>query len=236
MNHNKPFGKLSATFLALAAAILLAQLECDASPARRQEQQQSQQSPPLASPTPPSSAKPASEPTPPVGELPVKRRKVWTNDDVVTLRTPADNYEIEKEAEEAADAAAAKKEAAIRETLKSEKQPPLDIKLPATAEETKQTIKNTQSDIHEETVVLQKLHQELLVAPASEQPQKQKDIDGLNALIDKSQRDLKALQDHLQSFPEKPQAENPAAPPQPPSLRNPNAAALHVACSRPAAV
>ncbi len=213
MNHNKPFRKLSASVLALAAALLLAQLKCDASPARQQ-----QQSSAPASSTPPPSTKPASEPALPIGELPVKRRKVWTNDDVVTLRTPADNYEIEKEAEEAADAAAAKKEAAIRVALKSEKQPPLDIKLPANAEETKQMIKNTQSDVHEETVVLQKLHQELLVAPASEQPQKQKDIDGLNALIDKSQRDLKALQDHLQSFPTKPQAENPPTPPQPPSL------------------
>jgi hypothetical protein len=212
MNHNKPFRKLSAPFLALAAALLLAQLICDASPARRQEQQQS---PPPASPTPRPSAKPASEPMPPVGELPVKRRKVWTNDDVVTLRTPADNYEIAKEAEESADAAAAKKEAAIRAALKSEKQPPPDIKLPPTAEETKQMIKNTQSDIHEETVVLQKLHQELLAAPASEQPQKQKDIDGLSALIDKSQRDLKALQDHLQTFAEKHQTENPPASPQP---------------------
>ncbi len=166
----------------------------------------------------PPSSQPASAPAPPIGELPVKRRKVWTNDDVVEIRTPADNYEMEMEAKKASDAKAAAKEAAIRAAIKSEKQPPLDIKLPATVEQTDKMIKDTQSDIQEETVILDKLHQELQDAPAEEKPQKQKEIDHLNGLLETSQRDARALQDHLQTLRGKPREENPPAPPQPPSI------------------
>lgn len=218
MNQTKPFQKLSVTFLALGAALLLAQLKSDASPSGKQEQQQSQQPPAPPSPTPPPSSRPASEPAPPIGELPVKRRKVWTNDDVVEIRTPADNYEMEMEAKKASDAKAAAKEAAIRAAIKSEKQPPLDIKLPATVEETEKMIREKQSDIQEETVILDKLHQELRRAPAEEKAQKQKEIDSLNGLLETSQRDARALQDHLQTLRGKPQEENPPAALQPPSI------------------
>jgi hypothetical protein len=217
MNHTKHLQKLSVFFLALGAALFLAQLKCDASPSGGQEQQQSQQPPAPPSPTPPPSSRPASEPAPPVGELPVKRRKVWTNDDVVDIRTPADNYEMEIEAKKATDAKAAAKETAIRAAIKSEKQPPLDIKLPATLEQTDKMITDTQSDIQEETVILDKLHQELDDAPAEEKPQKQKEIDHLNGLLETSQRDLRALQDHLKTLRGKSEEENPPAPPQPPS-------------------
>ena len=57
------------------------------------------------------------------------------------LRTPADNYQVEKEAKEAAEAEAAAKEAAHKAAGKSEKEPPLDIKLPATLEETEKMLK-----------------------------------------------------------------------------------------------
>ncbi|MGC1414965.1 MAG: hypothetical protein WA817_06780 [Candidatus Acidiferrum sp.] len=213
MNHTKTFQNLSVSFLALGAALFLAQLKCDASPSGKQEQQQS--APP--SPTLPPSSQPASKPSAQVGELPVKRRKVWTNDDVVDIRTPADNYEMEIEAKKAADAKAAAKETAIRAAIKSEKQPPLDIKLPATVEQTDKLITDTQSDIQEETVILDKLRQELQDAPAEEKPQKQKEIDHLNGLLETSQRDLRALEDHLKTLRGKSEEENPPAPPPPPS-------------------
>lgn len=216
MNSPMPLRKLGMVTFSLLVALPLAQLKCAAFSVPQQEQQRSQQPAP-PSPTPPPSSQPSSKPAPPIEELPVKRRRVWTNDDVVQIRTPADNYEIEKEAKEAADAQAAAKDAAIRAAIKSEKQTPLDIKLPATVEETERMLKVKQGEIQEETVILQELRKELQNAPAEEQPQKQKDIDRLTALIETSQRDIRALQDHLQTLRGKPQEENPPAPPQPPS-------------------
>src|SRR5271154_2005251 len=109
MNLRKPFQRLCVSYLALGASLLSSQWECDAFPAARQEQQQSQAQqppPPTPSPIPPPSSQPASDSAPPIGALPVKRRKVWTNDEVVVLRTPADSYQVEKEAKEAARKAA----------------------------------------------------------------------------------------------------------------------------------
>jgi len=216
MIPNKPFQKAGVLSLALGAAFLLAQMKCDAARAQQQEQQQSQQPPPPPPPPTPS-AQPASEPAPLIDQLPIKRRKVWTNDEVVSLRTPADNYRAEKEAKQAAAAEAAAKEAAIRAAVKFEKLPPLDIKLPATREETEKMVKDTQSDILEEASVLAKLQKELVAAPTEQQAQKQTEIDRLAAVLETSQRDLKALQDHLRTFREKPAEENPPAPSQPPT-------------------
>src|SRR5271167_1480682 len=219
MNLNKPSQKLGASGVALGAALLLAQLRCEAVIAQQQEQQQSQsqqQPPPPPSTTPPPSSQPASDSAPPIGALPVKRRKVWTNDEVVVLRTPADSYQVEKEAKEAEEAEAAAKEAARKAAGKSEKDTPLDIKLPATPEETQKMLKSAQDDIQEETVVLTKLQKELLDAPAEQQAEKQKEVDRLTASLETLRRDVKALQDHLQTFHEKPQGENPPAATQPP--------------------
>jgi len=219
MNLNKPSQKLGASGVALGAALLLAQLRCEAVIAQQQEQQQSQsqqQPPPPPSPAPPPSTQPASDPAPPIGALPVKRRKVWTNDEVIVLRTPADDYQVEKEAKGAAEADAAAKEAARKAAAKSEKEPPLDIKLPSTPDETKKMLKSALDDIQEETVVINQLQKEQLDAAAGQQAEKQKEIDRLNASLETLRRNVKALQEHLQTFSEKPQGENPPAAPQPP--------------------
>jgi hypothetical protein len=135
---------------------------------------------------------------------------------VVVLRTPADSYQVEKEAKEAAEAEAAAKVAAHKAAGKSEMEPPLDIKLPATSEETKKMLKSALDDIQEETVVLNKLQKELLDAPTEQRAEKQKEIDRLTASLETLRRDVKALQDHLLTFHEKSQGENPPAVPQPP--------------------
>ena len=216
MNLQKPFQRFGVSCLALGAAILLAQMVCQAFSAQQQEQQQSQQPPPPPSPTSQPSSQPASDPAAPIGALPVKRRKVWTNDEVEVLRTPADTYRVEKETKEAADAEAAAKEAVIRAAIKSEKEPPLDIKLPATPEETERMLSAARDDIQEETIVLDKLHNEFLEAPTEQQAGKQKEIDRLTANRETLRRDAKALQDHLQTFRGKTPGETPPAPPQPP--------------------
>lgn len=218
MNSNNPLQKLGVSSLAMGAVFLLAQLKCDAAHAQQkgQEHSQSQQTPPPPSPAPPPSSQPSPDPAPAIGALPVKRRKVWTDDDVVDLRSPADAYRVEKEAKEAADAEAAAKEAAIRTAIKSEKEPPLDIKLPATPEETEKMLKDAQGDIQEETEVLAKLHKELLVTPAEQQADKEKEVDRLITSLEKLRREVKALQDHLQMLRGQPHEETPSAVPQPP--------------------
>jgi hypothetical protein len=220
MNLNKPFQKLAVSSLALGAVLLLAQLKCAASPSQQQEQEQSQSQqppPPPPSPTSPPSAQPASDPSAAIGSLPVKRRKVWTNDDVVVLRTPTDNYLAEKEAKQAADAEAAAKEAARKADTKSTKELPLDIKMPDSPEETDKMLKSTLADIHEETVVVERLHKELLESPTEQQEAKQKEIDRLTQRLEVQGRDVRALQEHLRTLRGKPQAETSPAPP-PPSL------------------
>jgi hypothetical protein len=208
MNSSKPFQKPGAAFLVLGLAFLFTQMKCAAGPLLQQEQQQSQsqqQTPPP--PTPPENAQPAPQPTSPAA----KQKKVWTEEDVISLRTPADNYQVEKEAKEAA-----AKEAALRAAAKPLKQPTLDPKLPATAEETEKKLKETQLYIQEETDALDKLHKDLQDVPTEQQAQKQEEIDRVNRLLEASQRDLKALQEHLQTFQEKPQGEAPPVAPQPP--------------------
>jgi len=218
MNPNKPFQKLAVSSLALGAVLLLAQLKCAAYPPQQQEQEQSQsqQSPPLPAPTSPPSAQPASDPAPAIGSLPVKRRKVWTNDDVIVLRTPADIYLLEKEAREAAEEEAAAKDAALKATATPGKEPGLEIKLPDTPEETEKMLKNTQDDIQEETVVLDRLRKEFSDTPEEQQPEKQKEIDRLAGNLETLQRDVKLLQEHLQTLREKSQSENPPASAPPP--------------------
>jgi hypothetical protein len=209
MNLNKPFQKLVASSFALSAVLLLAQLKCAAFPSQLQEQEQSQsqQQPPPPSPTSPPTAQPASDPALAIGSLPVKRRKVWTNDDVVMLRTPTDDYLAEKEAKQAADAEAAAKEAARKADTKSANEPPLDIKLPDSPEETEKMLKSTLADIQEETVVVERLHKELLESPTEQQEAKQSEIDRLTQRLEVQARDVRALQEHLATLRGKPQAE-----------------------------
>jgi hypothetical protein len=222
MKQGKPFEKLGLASLVLGSQLFLVPMSCLVCATLPQEQQQAQSQqaspPPPAPQTPPQDGQPAAPPaTATLGQLPIKRRKVWTNDEVTSLRTPADQYQAEKEQKEAADAAAAAREAAIRAAAKSGKQPPLDIKLPSTVEATEEMLKNTQDDIQETAVVLEKMRKEFLDAPEEQQPDKQKEIDHITAALGTLRRNAKALQDHLQAITPKPPPETPP-PPTPPSV------------------
>jgi hypothetical protein len=219
MKCNNSFQKLGISFLLLVATAFFTQMDCAGAPVQQQEQQPSQQLPPPSS-TVPTSSQPAPDTAASIGPLPVKRRKVWTNDDVVVLRTPADDYLADKEAKQAAEKEAAAKEAAIRAALKFEKEQPLDIRLPATLEETEKTLKTSLGDIQEETTILDKLHKELLKAPTERQTEKQREIDRLTASIEMLRRNVKALEQHLQTLRAKTRGENAPVPAelQPPSI------------------
>jgi hypothetical protein len=213
MSFYKPFQKVGITTFSLAASMLLFNSRCDAFAPQQAEQQQSQSqqqsTPPPAQQKPPSTAAPSASP-----QTNAKGHRVWTNEDLVALRTPADIYLLEKEALEAAEAAAAAaKEAADREAATSGQEQAPGIKLPQTQEETEKMLKDTQANMQEESLALESLKNELPNTPTEQQAEKQKEIDRVTASLEKLKRDAQALEDHLKTFGEKPSTENPPAPP-----------------------
>jgi len=214
VKRSRHFRKSGVTLFLLICAIFAGQ-KCAAAAWFWQEQQQSQsgQQPPAQSSQSP------TQPTP-TGEQPVvKQKKVWTEDEVILLRTPADTYQVKKEAKEAADAKTAAQEAARRAQEKSGKQP-ATIKLPETIEDTEKKLKDTQQHIQAQSDQLDSLQAELLSAPDDQQAGKQKQIDQLIANMEALKLERKVLQDHLQKLQEKTKPETPApatAPPPPPS-------------------
>jgi hypothetical protein len=210
--HCRNFGMCS---LALGALLLVAPSWFIASAAPRQEQQQSQPPPPPPpSPTPPPSSQPASDPAPLIGPLPLKRRKVWTNDEVIQLRTPVDNYVAEKEAREAAEAEAAAKVAAkaklVDEAGSTEK-------LPATVEETRKLIAAKESQIADDQQALDRYTAELPNEPAERKDRMQGEISRITARLPKERSELKVLQDQVEKLTKMQPKEATAPPPLPPS-------------------
>jgi hypothetical protein len=213
MSFYKPFQKVGITTFSLAASMLLFNSRCDAFAPQQAEQQQSQSQ--QQSTPPPTRQKPQSTTAPSASpQTNAKGHRIWTNEDLVALRTPADIYLLEKEALEAAEAAAAAaKEAADREAATSGQEQAPGIKLPQTQEETEKMLKDTQANMQEESLALESLKNELPNTPTEQQAEKQKEIDRVTASLEKLKRDAQALEDHLKTFGEKPSTENPPAPP-----------------------
>ena len=219
MSICKSFQRVGINAFSLAASMLLYCSLCDASATQQADQQQSQtqeqsQSQPKTPPQPsrqdPQSTAAASAPT----QTNAKGHKVWTNEDLVALRTPADIYLLEKEALEAAEAAAAAaKEAADREAAANGQEQVPGIKLPETQDETEKMLKDTQSNMQEQSLALESLKNELSNTPTEQRADKQKEIDRVTESLEKLKRDSQTLEDHLKTFGEKPSTENPAAPP-----------------------
>src|SRR5690348_12718535 len=105
--------KLNVLYLRVGA-VLIFSLFSTSAPARQpqeaqpsQTQQQGSQSP-QSPQTLPQAANPSG----------LKPRKIWTNDDVVALRTPADIYMAMEEAQQAADSKAAAQTAELEKRIK----------------------------------------------------------------------------------------------------------------------
>jgi hypothetical protein len=194
--------------LNLVAALLLVLAAVPASAA----QQQDQQSPPSQqSPQQPQNAPPPSQQTSPAS---IKPHKVWSNEDVVSLRTPEDIYLVEKDAQEAAAAEASAKEAAAD---KLTKELGLTMTFPATPEETQQWIKAREQQMKEDQAVLERLNGELPQTPEDRKPDMQKEIDRVTNDLQKACVEIKLLQNHLQKMTKTPAAETSPALPSPPS-------------------
>ncbi|MFI5072572.1 MAG: hypothetical protein ACHP8A_16945 [Terriglobales bacterium] len=154
-----------------------------------------------------SNSRPAQQPE-------AKQKKVWTNDDVVSLRTPSDVYLAEKEAQEAAAAEAAAKEAAkirLGDVARATE------KLPPTAEETRKLIAAKDIQIADDQQALDRYTVELPNEPADRKDRMQKEIKRITAGLPKERSELKMLQDHLEKLYKTQLNEAPTSPPVPPS-------------------
>lgn len=205
--------KLGMALLTLGALLFVTPRGFVVSAALPQEQQQSQPPPPPP-PTPVQSSQPASQEASPSDANAPKKRKVWTNDDVVLLRTPADNYLVEQEAKKAAEG-----EAAAKPTVKPKATgaATTEIKLPTSMEETQLLIKNKEQDITDDQASLVSLNAEMTNTPDEQKKAKQKEIEIVSAELDRARNELKTLQDHLVDLQKPPARESTAPPPPPPN-------------------
>jgi colicin import membrane protein len=145
-----------------------------------------------------------------------KTGKVWTNDEVVALRTPADIYLLEKEAREAAEAEAAEKaaqEKAAKEAAPKVASPAAE--LPATREDTQKLIDAKTSEINEDQATLDRYTSEVDNEPADRKEQMQGEITRITAELPKKKLELKTLQDHLEELMKAQPTAASAPPPQP---------------------
>jgi len=173
--------------------------------------QEPEPSPPVAAqdPQPPPPAAAQEPPTPPPvaaqeSQLPItshaKVKKVLTNDDLESSRTPMDQYLVEKEAQEAA-AQAAADELASQQALAG-------IKMPATVEETRRAMRDAHQDIDDEKDAIDRLNKEFETAPDVQKAGIQREIDRHTTGVQTSEQELKALRDHLRQLNGKSQGEN----------------------------
>jgi hypothetical protein len=188
MNLHFPLRKFSISSLTICAALSLDSSANLPALGQNQEQQSSQ--------TREQPSRQASDTqAPPQPEA--KHKKVWTNDDVVSLRTPSDVYLAEKEVQEAAAAEAAAKEAA---KTKLGDVAGATEKLPTTVEETRKLIAAKDSQIDDDQQALDRYTAELPNEPAERKERMQEEIKRITAGLPKERSELKILQDHLEKL------------------------------------
>ena len=194
--------------LAGVALLLLAGL-AQSTHAKQQQEQQSSQSQQQAS-------QPQQDPAvPPKAEAEPgpKPKKVWTNDDVVSLRSPADVFLAEKEEQEAAKAKASAKKADL---AKQVKESGLTLELPPTAEETQRLIKVREDQAGDLQKRLDQLNHDLSDGEELQRAITQQHIETVTNDLRKLQLEIKVLQAHLDGLPKAAPAEpSPAPPPSP---------------------
>jgi hypothetical protein len=110
-----------------------------------------------------------------------KPHKVWTSDDLGTLRSPADVYleaeqkQAEEQAAAAAQQAAASKQAAGTQPAKKKDNPP-KLSNPKTAQAADDMIAWEERDIQSQTEFVAQLRQQLAQAPPEDKPRLEKMI------------------------------------------------------------
>jgi len=126
--------------------------------------------------------------------------KIWTNDDLIALRTPEDIYILAKEAQAAADET--KAIMACFAWNQTE----------ATIEETQKAIQDTLQSIRDSEDAVAQVRKQLDDAPESLKARNQKELERRTTELQTSREQLSILQQHLRELTKQPPAENPAEP------------------------
>jgi hypothetical protein len=125
--------------------------------------------------------------------------KVWTNDDLLATRTPADNYMFEKEAQAAADAAAATIQAVT--SCFAFNQPE------ASVEDTQKAIQDIGQSIRDSEDAVAQATKALQNAPESLKARNQAELDRRTTELDKLREQLRVLQERLRQLNNQPAGE-----------------------------
>jgi chromosome segregation ATPase len=140
-----------------------------------------------------------------------KAKRVWTNDDVTTLRQPSDVYEEEKR-QQAEEAAKAKEKAAAGGVAAPKPVSREDKILPKTLDEAEKRVAGKVYEIGQEQEYIERLRSEFAEAKTDEaRAAHQKRLDAALALLEESQGELKKIDARLQEFRANPTAQS-AAP------------------------
>lgn len=158
-------------------------------------------------------------PAPPAKTTPDKPKvkKVWTNDEVTTLRKPSDEYEEAKRKQAEEEAKAKQKEVADKTAPQSadekQKNKPEDF-LPKTVEDAEKMIAAKQYEISQQYEAIDLVKQEMANAKSdASRAAFQKRIDQLTATLEESVAEMKAVDARLKEL--KAKAPAPAKPPTP---------------------
>jgi hypothetical protein len=130
--------------------------------------------------------------------------KIWTNEEIVTLRTPMDMYILEKEARSAAE------EALAFQTLLS----CFAFDAPGgTLEETREDIKSITQDVQDSQEAVLQARKQLDNSPEALRLRNQLELSRRTSELDERRARLAALQKHLRELaPAGPPGETPATP------------------------
>jgi small-conductance mechanosensitive channel len=157
----------------------------------------------------PLAARPAVQETPssaPQSSVPAAHQvKVWTNEDLIATRTPADNYVFQKEAQ-----VAEQQDAAFAEIASC-----FALAQPAgNAQETQKAIDDTIQSIRESEQAVAQAQRALRAAPENLKPRNQMELSQRTAELNHAREQLWKLQEHLREI-EKTTAQD-LAPSKPP--------------------
>ena len=161
-----------------------------------------------------SSQKAAASEKPESKAAPQKVHKVWTNDDISSVRSPSDNYSEEQKALAARSAAAAKPASTNDKTapasLPQHGGPPA-LTNPKTVNEADSMIAWENRDIEAQQGTIAQLQKEIDQAPPEHRGALQKSLQERTQLLADTQKELQALQAKKETLQQKPSAGTNAA-------------------------
>lgn len=120
----------------------------------------------------------------------VKKQKVWTDDNIDSLRTPSDLYQ-DQEAQESAAEQAAKDKAAVEASIPS---PPTGFLKPTTVQQADALLAQAQNNLKSEQEYVQDTQKQLATAPDSYKERLQWRLNSRGQIIKKLESDIAALQ------------------------------------------